>query len=201
MVTARQKLQGAIPLADPLRKQMLVAGIICRLFREAGARAVVVGGSAVEFYTAAQYTTKDVDFITAQPNRIKAVMDELGFVNRGGTWILPEDPTIVVEFPAGPLAGSYDKVRRVRVQGDDIADVIGIEDIIVDRMSANKHWRDGSASQARYMAVSRYDEIDWMYCLEAAGAVDCVAEVARLRDWSRRQRKKARDLALGDAQK
>ncbi|MGO8669779.1 MAG: hypothetical protein ACLQVD_00080 [Capsulimonadaceae bacterium] len=58
-------------------------------------------------------------------------MSQLGFVNRGGTWILPIDPTFVVEFPAGQLA-----VQSVRLRNGNVAEVIGIEDIIVDRVAA-----------------------------------------------------------------
>ncbi len=193
MVTSKQKLLDAILLPDPLRKQMVIAGIICGLFRQSGARAVMVGGSAVEFYTAAQYTTKDIDFVSTHTGCIKAIMDELGFVNKSGTWVLPEDPTVVVEFPAGPLAGSYGKIQSVRLPDGDVADVVGLEDIIVDRMAASKFWHDGSEGLARYIALARYDEIDWKYCLEAARDAGCGLEVGRLRDWSRRQRRKSRE--------
>jgi hypothetical protein len=193
MVTPKERLLVATTIQDVLKKQMTISGIISMLFREAGSCVVVVGGSAVEFYTAAQYTTVDIDFITGRTDLIKQIMDELGFVNHSGTWILPQDPTVVVEFPAGPLAGSYDKIRQVRMADGDLVEVIGLEDIIIDRTAAATFWRDGSDDYAKYMVLARYDEVDWKYCLEAAAKESCLPQIKRLRDWARRERKKLTD--------
>jgi hypothetical protein len=46
---------------DQNRKNLLVAEIVCEFFRHAGADPVIVGGSAVEFYTEGTYVSGDVD--------------------------------------------------------------------------------------------------------------------------------------------
>ena len=46
---------------DPNRKNLLVAEVVSDLFRVAGLDPVIVGGSAVEFYTDGAYVSGDVD--------------------------------------------------------------------------------------------------------------------------------------------
>ncbi|MBA3607069.1 MAG: hypothetical protein H0W43_00915 [Chthoniobacterales bacterium] len=46
---------------DQNRKNLLVAEVVSELFRAVGAQPVVVGGSAVEFYTDGAYVSGDVD--------------------------------------------------------------------------------------------------------------------------------------------
>jgi hypothetical protein len=47
---------------DPTVKNLRLASITSEIFREAGIELVVVGGSAIEFYTEGAYTSGDVDF-------------------------------------------------------------------------------------------------------------------------------------------
>jgi len=46
---------------DPNRKNLRVAEVVSRCFREIGCAPVVVGGSAVEFYSDGRYVSGDVD--------------------------------------------------------------------------------------------------------------------------------------------
>lgn len=42
--------------------------------------------------------------------------------------------------------------------------LIGIEDIILDRMSATKHWQDEESKDwATYLMAAYYDQLDWEY--------------------------------------
>ncbi len=52
---------------DPNRKNLRVAELVCRCFREIGCEPVVVGGSAVEFYTEGRYVSGDVDLCFTGP--------------------------------------------------------------------------------------------------------------------------------------
>src|SRR5688572_17721736 len=47
---------------DPTVKNLKLASICSAVFRERGIELVVVGGSAIEFYTEGAYTSGDVDF-------------------------------------------------------------------------------------------------------------------------------------------
>lgn len=67
---------------DYSRRSQAMALLVARLFRERGYELVVVGGSAVEFFTAGDYTSGDLDFCfqgQPRPARVIAeVMASLG---------------------------------------------------------------------------------------------------------------------------
>ena len=46
----------------PVKERLSISALICSAAKEFSNELVVVGGSAVEFYTAASYMTKDIDF-------------------------------------------------------------------------------------------------------------------------------------------
>ena len=50
--------------SDPTLKHMKLAGLVSTLFRERGVELVVVGGSAIEFYTEGEYASGDIDLCT-----------------------------------------------------------------------------------------------------------------------------------------
>ena len=73
--------------ADLLEKSMKLAGVVSSLFAEAGWELVVVGGSAVEFYTEGAYMSGDVDFCRrrAKPNPLRQAQDLMARLGaRGG---------------------------------------------------------------------------------------------------------------------
>ncbi|MGE3309298.1 MAG: hypothetical protein AB7O66_04950 [Limisphaerales bacterium] len=47
--------------ADPTVRNLEVAALCCAVFRDRGVELVVVGGSAIEFYTEGAYLSGDVD--------------------------------------------------------------------------------------------------------------------------------------------
>jgi len=56
--------------SDLLEKALKLAGVVTSLFREEGSDLVVVGGSAVEFYTEGAYMSGDIDFCRKNMDRI-----------------------------------------------------------------------------------------------------------------------------------
>ena len=76
---------------DLLEKALKLSGLVATLFAEAGWPLVVVGGSAVEFYTEGSYMSGDIDFcrrrIAAIPARVaQDVMSRLGGVGGPRSW-------------------------------------------------------------------------------------------------------------------
>ena len=55
------EISDILETSDLLSKALKLAGLISRVFREAGWELVVVGGSAVEFYTEGAYMSGDID--------------------------------------------------------------------------------------------------------------------------------------------
>lgn len=183
-----KKILAASQVEDPLKRQISVAAIIATELEKHGTEVVMVGGSAVEFYTVANYLTRDIDFIAARPDDIKPVMTDLGFANDDSTWYLPENPNVVVEFFKGPLDGNWDRVQRV-IGPDDIGvNVISMEDILIGRASGIKHW-DDSDEWVKYIMVGNYDRIDWEYLETRAHELQCDDVILASKKWARARRK------------
>lgn len=169
----QELIRKAAELEDPLKRQMTISAIIATELENKGTNVMLVGGSAVEFYTAASYLTMDIDFIATHSDHIKETMVNLGFKNNGGTWHLP-DSAVLVEFPVGPLDGDWDKAQIVTIPGEMAVKVIGIEDIIIDRSNAAAHWNDHSEEWVLNMMTSQYDSIDWKYLMKRAEEEQCL---------------------------
>ncbi|NJL19306.1 MAG: hypothetical protein HC901_03235 [Bdellovibrionaceae bacterium] len=123
MQDLRQKLAEIANEFDICKKQMFTAALVCEAFSRNGFEGIIVGGSAIEFYTDGAYMSGDVDICwdgrTPQPTpRDKVrIMSELGGAGGvrsfilGGLYIdlLNEVETIAktdfvtLECPYGPL--------------------------------------------------------------------------------------------------
>lgn len=180
---------------DTLRYLTFVASVITEAFVVLGRTPpTVVGGLAVETYTGGGYTTLDVDMIAADDALVAQVMGALGFHRKRGHRHY-EHPNLdaFVEFPPGPLEGSKDKIARIVLDTGGELYVIGIEDIIIDRISAYVHWdkrseNSADAAQAVLLMVAQRERIDDEYLRRAAeerglseGLADILAKASKLK--------------------
>jgi hypothetical protein len=95
--------------------QVELAAYVQDALQVEGIQVVLSGGSAVSFYSSNKYVSKDLDLINtsfARRSRIQAVMENLGFKERGRYFIHPET-TFFVEFPDGPLSVGEEPIKEV----------------------------------------------------------------------------------------
>ena len=90
IATARADIEAT---GDLLERALKLSGLITTLFAERGFPLVVVGGSAVEFYTEGGYMSGDIDFCRktqkAIPPRImQEVAERLGGKGLGRNWLI-----------------------------------------------------------------------------------------------------------------
>lgn len=175
---SRAQLEALLaPLADPLARRLAFVGLLSSACEGLGWPApVVVGGNAVEFYTAGDYATADIDLAGAS-EPIAQVLEEWGFA-REGRHLYDQQLNLVLEVPGGRLAPEQlAHAAAVRIAGVT-AYVLGIEDLIVDRLAACVYWKDEeSCVWARVMLTGEY-EIDRGY-LEARAAAEDVLDMLR----------------------
>jgi hypothetical protein len=71
---------------DLLERALKLSGLVTSLFRESGFGLVVVGGSAVEFYTEGDYMSGDIDFCrtTLSPIPLRLAQDIMARLNATG---------------------------------------------------------------------------------------------------------------------
>jgi hypothetical protein len=152
---------------DPTLKHLKLASLVSAVFRERGIELVVVGGSAIEFYTEGAYVSGDLDLCLISPGRldIRTRQELMGqFSARGGprSWqvaghfvdILGEVETLAAT-PFDELQAAYGLVR-----------LVSPEDLLVERVLISVYPQpDRDAEQcARKLAavaLAGLVEMDW----------------------------------------
>lgn len=170
-------------------KRIGLAGIICSELDVLGIKAIIVGGTATEIYTNGGYATQDIDFVVDKHDGIREKLESLGMVFGGKEYTVP-GTGFSVEVLNNMLDGDPDKVVRFQTKENRFVNVIGIEDIIVDRCARRKFWGNtedcGSETEwfcsttdevVYHLIISNIDTIDWDYTkgkAADAGCLDCL---------------------------
>lgn len=171
-------------MEGPLARQLLMTGLITRRLEERGKPApVLIGGLALSYYTREVYFTADIDLAYADREALDEVLQELGFAKKGRYWV-HSGLDIAVEAPASALAGEDARPETVDLEGGLFCVVIGLEDLIIDRLNACKHWGSEVDGEMTELLIARYGaEVDWAY-LEKKAAMpenDTLAELRALK--------------------
>jgi len=177
-IPPRSELERALaPLGDPLERRLTFVAILSAGVEALGWSApVVVGGHAVEFYTAGNYTTVDIDLAGAS-EPVGQVLDSWGFEREGRHWF-DESLGLIVEVPGGsmtPGEAAHCVVLRV---GRRTARIIGVEDLIIDRLAACKFWRHLESCEWAARLIATGTEVDEEYLASRAIEEDVLDALA-----------------------
>jgi len=170
-------LQKAVTTRNKLERQLYAAAAISCSFEKEGVYAVLVGGTVVEYYTAGEYTTGDIDMVLPplEKREVEKVMQELGFERFEDYrhWLHPKIP-VPVEFPPGPLQIGHLPVQEVNEIeiGEVKLKILKVEDILLDRLIMAQEWKDLQAqAQSEMLMIAHYVEIDWPYLHQKASSL------------------------------
>ncbi|MFZ4696352.1 MAG: hypothetical protein ACOYMV_14625, partial [Verrucomicrobiia bacterium] len=152
---------------DPMLKHLKLASLVSAVFRERGIELVVVGGSAIEFYTEGAYVSGDLDMCRITPLKVdvRTRQELMGMLKaKGGprSWelaghyvdILGEVETMA-RTPFDELAAPYGTVK-----------VVSPEDLLVERLLVSVYPQqnrsaDSCARKLIAVALSGQVEMDW----------------------------------------
>jgi excisionase family DNA binding protein len=165
---------------SPFEKRLAFMGLLTRACVSRGWQPpVIVGGQAVEFYSAGGYATVDIDLVSAS-EPLDEILPGWGFERRGRHW-MRADLGLIVQAPGSLLApGQRDRLTEVQVAGTS-AYVLGLEDVIVDRLVACVHW--SSENDCRWATVllhAHTTELDLDYLRAQAVEAEVVARLERM---------------------
>lgn len=171
-------------------KALLLAGLVSELFRQRGFEPVVVGGSAIEFYTDGAYMSGDTDICWTgwpQPSgeEKEAIMRQIpGVKSHGGakSWC--------IEGLWIDLLGEIDyrAEKEMVIIETELGEVtlIPVEDSLVGRIYAARKWTSGfdekdddCAKKLMAAVLTGHVPIDWEETYRVAGSskYNCVAEL------------------------
>ena len=185
-VQRRARLEALDDEKDPARRRLLALGVVADRLREDELEPILVGGAALEFYTAGGYSTGDVDLALPVGPDVDQAFADLGFEKQGRYWIR-DDLDLLFEAPApAGLPGETAPRTEVEVDGMRVV-IIGIEDLLIDRLRGQVHWKSEEDGRwARRLVLLYTDQLDWDY-LEARVAAhdEEAAALARLKEEAR----------------
>lgn len=168
-------------IKEPSLQRLYLVALVTK-YLAGRVRPIVVGGLAVEFYTGGAYTTGDIDLLYPDRKALGALLESWDFVREGRLWSLPE-AGLWVEAPGEALGPDEDPSRVVRVRtGRLSAEMIGLEDLLIDRLNAYVHWKsEEDGLWAERMMAEHEDAIDWAYLRRRARKEGTAQALARLR--------------------
>ncbi|NOU73878.1 hypothetical protein GC098_21170 [Paenibacillus sp. LMG 31458] len=157
--------QAIYALKDKTKFERLIfsTAIFTELLLEHQIKPIIVGGLAVEIYSQSGYTTQDTDLVMDGYEIADEILKELDFQKIGKDWIHPV-VGISIEIPSNFLTGDYNKVTELPLDENMKVYVIGIEDIILDRLRSAVHWKSGEDREWGYRLLLIYfEDIDFVY--------------------------------------
>lgn len=147
-----------------IRRHLLVAAALRDVLN---VEPVVVGGTAEELHSGAEYHETDLDVCGWLQHGEGTVLRRLGFRKRGRHWF-HEPSRVAVEFPDSRIDGDEDRIERIRVSSGTAA-VIGVDDLYLDRLrqaTVPLHVEGGvEYHSALAVAAGAHDRIDRRYVL------------------------------------
>ena len=158
---------------------------------------IVVGGTAEEYWTAAEYHPTDLDLCAPLSPDDRAALKGLGFSRHGRHWTHP-DIEVAVEFPEPFIDGDESRTHEARV-GPGRARIIGLDDLYLDRLrqSTVTEYEGIEFHSALAVAAAAFENVDWGYVRSRlsgiARADPSLARTMRAND--RRIRRRARQAA------
>ncbi len=147
---------------DKFEKMIHTAAILTEVLMEYNIKPIVVGGLSVEIYSMNGYMTHDLGFVLNGLEQTKMILQELEFEKVGKDWIHPK-LGISLEIPSNELTGDYGKVTELLI-GEKTIYVIGLEDIILDRLRSAIHWQSGVDREWGYrLFIMYFEQLDIAY--------------------------------------
>jgi hypothetical protein len=159
----RKRVDELAAEPDRLRRRLVALGALTARLAPQRIEPILVGGCALEVYTDGGYTTADVDLALPSGPDVDAAFADLGFTKRGRFWVRAElDLYFEAPAPAG-LPGETAPRTELEVDGLRVV-VIGVEDLLIDRLRAWVHWKSDEDGRWAARLVALYaGELDWDY--------------------------------------
>lgn len=141
-----------------------LAARVCQGLADRGIAAVLTGGAVVSIYSDNEFQSDDLDFISpASLERLKAVMQELGFHQEEGKYFSHPDTQFLIEFPPAPimLGGRYIPEHEVGAIKTEVGllRILTPTQCVMDRLASFYHWNDYQ-SLLQALAVARKQPVD-----------------------------------------
>ena len=125
---------------DPFRRRLLFLGFLTGKLKESGVDAILVGGEAVDLYTAGTFATSDIDLVVDNRAITEKLLNRFGFGKKDNRLWFNTDLNIVIQVIDQSYSGDSGRLRKFRVRNYELR-VAAPEDLIQNRLYSAKFWK------------------------------------------------------------
>jgi hypothetical protein len=171
---------------DLFRRRIFFLGFLSAKLKESGVDAILVGGEAIDLYTAGTFSTSDIDLVVDNKTITEKLLNRFGFGKKANGLWFNSDLNIVMQVIDQSYSGDPNRLKKFIVKEYELK-VAAPEDLIQNRLHSAKFWksntqRDMEESIALLKIFS--DSIDNSYLDELAREHDIVDYLAEARKYA-----------------
>jgi hypothetical protein len=128
---------------DSFKRKMLFLGLLTKTLKQNGVGAILVGGQAIDLYTAGTFSTTDIDLVVDNRAIAEKLLNRFGFGKEANGLWLSKDLIVVVQVISQSYSGDSEKLRRFKVKDYELI-VAAPEDLIQNRLYSAKFWKSNT---------------------------------------------------------
>lgn len=125
---------------DSFKRKMLFLGFLAKTLKQNGVEAILVGGQAIDLYTAGTFSTTDIDLLVDNKIIAEKLLNRCGFGREANGLWLNKDLVIVIQVISQSYSGDSEKLRKFKVKDYELR-VAAPEDLIQNRLYSAKFWK------------------------------------------------------------
>jgi hypothetical protein len=171
---------------DAFKRRTFFLGFITKALKQNGVEAVLVGGQAIDLYTAGTFATTDIDLVVYNKIIAEKLLNRFGFGKEANGLWLNKDLAIVVQVISQSYSGDSKKLRKFKIKDYEIR-VAAPEDLIQNRLYSAKFWKSNTQrDMEESIALLRIftDSIDNSYLDRLAKENDIEDYLAKARKYA-----------------
>ena len=155
---------------DLFKRRIQFIAFLTEKLKEEGVDAILVGGEAIDLYTAGNFATSDIDLLVTNRAVTEKLLNKFGFGKEvNGLWF-NKDLNIVIQVIPEPYSGDPARLRKFRIKDFELR-VAAPEDLIANRLYSKKFWKSNpqrDSEQAIALLKIFADSIDNTYLNKVA---------------------------------
>lgn len=171
---------------DPFKRRLYFLGLLTKTLKQNGVEAILVGGEAIDVYTAGTFSTADIDLVVDNKTTTEKLLNRFGFGKKANGLWFNQDLVIVVQVITNPYSGDPEKLRKFKVKDYELR-VAAPEDLIQNRLYSAKFWKSNpQRDMEESIALLRIfaDSIDNSYLDTIAKENDITDYLAKARKYA-----------------
>jgi len=172
--------------SDLFKRRMFFVAFYTQKLKENGVDAILVGGEAIDLYTAGSFASADIDLVVNNKVITEKLLNRFGFAKQDNTLWFNEDLNIVVQVIAESYTGDTEKLRKFKLKKYEIR-VAAPEDLIAKRLYSMKFWKSNPKlefEQSVALLALFSDSIDNQYLNRLARKDDTEDVLAEARKYA-----------------